>query len=99
MAEDILPLFLDCSTDWQRLLHIVPGGLGLSYKDALGSQYPKFMEKETNPPTMQELHLEKIADLMVDKIKPFIEQVVESAIANHSELITNMSYLADTCIH
>lgn len=34
LAEDVLPLYLDASTDWQVLGGAVPGGLGLSYTDA-----------------------------------------------------------------
>lgn len=35
--EDILPLFLEASTDWQMVCHVVPGGLNLCYSDALMS--------------------------------------------------------------
>jgi hypothetical protein len=33
--EDVLPLFLDASTDWQVVCRVVPGGLSLRYRDAL----------------------------------------------------------------
>jgi hypothetical protein len=32
--EDLLPLFLDASTDWQVACKVVPGGLGLTYSQA-----------------------------------------------------------------
>jgi len=33
-SEDVLHLYLDASTDWQVVNKIVPGGLGIAYKDA-----------------------------------------------------------------
>ncbi|KAG2110016.1 hypothetical protein DEU56DRAFT_985445 [Suillus clintonianus] len=33
-AEDLLPQFLQASTNWQLLMHTVPGGLELAYTDA-----------------------------------------------------------------
>ncbi|KAF8633670.1 hypothetical protein AX17_004413, partial [Amanita inopinata Kibby_2008] len=33
-AEDILPLYLEASTDWQIACQVVPGGLHLSYQEA-----------------------------------------------------------------
>ncbi|OCH83592.1 hypothetical protein OBBRIDRAFT_808891, partial [Obba rivulosa] len=40
-SEDILPLFLDASTDWQLRMRVVPGGLMIPYKEA---QSAKFQE-------------------------------------------------------
>jgi superfamily II DNA helicase RecQ len=37
--EDILPLFLEASTDWQIICRVVPGGLNLCYSDALMSSF------------------------------------------------------------
>jgi hypothetical protein len=33
-SEDVFHLFLEASTEWQKIFGVVPGGLGLSYKDA-----------------------------------------------------------------
>lgn len=38
-AEDVLPLFLDASTDWQVACKIVPGGHLLSYSEARASNF------------------------------------------------------------
>ncbi|KAJ3506846.1 hypothetical protein NLJ89_g6640 [Agrocybe chaxingu] len=38
-SEDVLPLFLDASTDWQLQCSVVPGGLRLSYNEARMSRF------------------------------------------------------------
>jgi hypothetical protein len=43
-AEDILPLFLDASTEWQVVCQVVPGGLGLSYKESLASNFDSLVQ-------------------------------------------------------
>jgi hypothetical protein len=37
--EDLLPLFLDASTDWQVACKVVPGGLGLTYSEARATNF------------------------------------------------------------
>lgn len=43
-AEDILPLFLQASTNWQLLMKTVPGGLGLAYTHASSQHFKKLAE-------------------------------------------------------
>jgi hypothetical protein len=38
-TEDIMALFLEASTEWQRLFKIVPGGISLPYFDTAMSNY------------------------------------------------------------
>ncbi len=38
-AEDVLPLYLDASTDWQVACHVVPGGHMLPYTEAISSNF------------------------------------------------------------
>ena len=38
-AEDVLPLYLDASTDWQVACHVVPGGHMLPYTEAISSKF------------------------------------------------------------
>ncbi|KAF8909042.1 hypothetical protein CPB84DRAFT_1843383 [Gymnopilus junonius] len=45
-SEDVLPLFLDASTDWQMECKVIPGGLVLSYRSALMSSFDKLVAKE-----------------------------------------------------
>ncbi|KAH9828612.1 uncharacterized protein C8Q71DRAFT_719204, partial [Rhodofomes roseus] len=35
-GEDVLPLYLDASTDWHKVTHTVPGGVMLPYDQAMG---------------------------------------------------------------
>lgn len=44
-SEDILPLFLKASTDWQVECHLVPGGLPLAYSDALMDRFEALKEE------------------------------------------------------
>ena len=43
-TEDIMALFLEASTEWQRLFKIVPGGVSLPYFDTAMSSYSKLQE-------------------------------------------------------
>ena len=44
VSEDILPLFLKASTDWQVECHLIPGGMRLAYSDALMSRFEALKE-------------------------------------------------------
>jgi hypothetical protein len=44
-SEDILPLYLDATTDWQVLCRVVPGGLHLRYEEALMSCFQPLVRK------------------------------------------------------
>lgn len=45
-AEDVLPLFLDASTDWQVACKIVPGGHLLPYKEAVASRFTSLVAEK-----------------------------------------------------
>ncbi|EMD31725.1 hypothetical protein CERSUDRAFT_100189 [Gelatoporia subvermispora B] len=38
-SEDIVPLYLDASVDWQLKMRVVPGGLMIPYQDALSCKF------------------------------------------------------------
>ncbi|KAG5335205.1 hypothetical protein C0989_001870 [Termitomyces sp. Mn162] len=44
VAEDVLPLYLDASTDWQIISRAVPGGLGLAYYDCQAIHFDKLVQ-------------------------------------------------------
>ncbi|KDR66012.1 hypothetical protein GALMADRAFT_148186 [Galerina marginata CBS 339.88] len=44
-AEDVLPLFLEVSTDWQIVCDVVPGGLGLPYRSTLMSHFQDLLKQ------------------------------------------------------
>jgi hypothetical protein len=86
MAEDVLPLFLDCSVDWQKILRVVPGGLGLSYQEAGGQYFSTLVNQGiiTNMPSGQNsresLEMERMTEMILDKLRPalnFTEQIKE----------------------
>ena len=43
-AEDLLPQFLQASTNWQLLMHTVPGGLQLPYSNARAHHFKELAE-------------------------------------------------------
>ncbi|KAJ6540770.1 hypothetical protein B0H19DRAFT_1078169 [Mycena capillaripes] len=45
ISEDIIFLFLEASVDWQKVLRVVPGGLGLPYFEARRSQFSSLERK------------------------------------------------------
>ncbi|KAJ7204869.1 hypothetical protein B0H12DRAFT_1035224 [Mycena haematopus] len=42
-SEDVFLVYLQTSTNWQRTLRVVPGGLGLSYKEAHHRNFDKLV--------------------------------------------------------
>jgi len=42
--EDLLPLYLDASTDWQIACKVVPGGLGLTYSEARATHFDSLVQ-------------------------------------------------------
>ena len=86
MAEDVLPLFLDSSTDRQKLLKVVPGGLGLAYQDAKGEHFAGLMKSGVitlmaNPQSDMEDLAEKIANkataAMVERLERMERMIKE----------------------
>lgn len=45
-AEDVLPLFLDASTDWQVACKVVPGGHLLPYNEATASRFTSLIAEK-----------------------------------------------------
>jgi hypothetical protein len=71
VAEDVLPLFLDHSTDWQKTLEVVPGGLCLEYKEAGGEQFSELLSQGVIklPRGGRGKHEEFDIEKMVEKLK------------------------------
>jgi hypothetical protein len=75
VAEDVLPLFLDHSTDWQKTLEVVPGGLSLEYWEAGGDKFAELLRMGVIKPAhggkekQEELHMEKMVSMVVEKLK------------------------------
>jgi hypothetical protein len=50
--EDLLPLFLDASTDWQLACKVVPGGLGLTYSEARATNFDSLVQAGKITPSL-----------------------------------------------
>lgn len=81
-SEDVLPLFLEASTDWQVECRTVPGGLGLKYSDARSSQFHDLVRngviKTSKSHHKEGMDLtEATVDLVIGKLRPIITSEVE----------------------
>ncbi|KAH7903590.1 hypothetical protein BJ138DRAFT_1020380, partial [Hygrophoropsis aurantiaca] len=96
-AEDIIPLFLDVSTHWQKLFGTVPGGLMLTYKQARAEYFDQLVADGTiSKPTIGRLRdhaipailpaisEDRIINNIVEKLQPQF-----SGIQNALSLITD----------
>ncbi|KAF9461605.1 hypothetical protein BDZ94DRAFT_1371120 [Collybia nuda] len=65
-AEDVLPLYLDASTEWQIECRTVPGGLSLPYPEARSFMYDNLVKSGTIPRSRRTVggSYEKVADLV-----------------------------------
>ncbi|KAJ6447481.1 hypothetical protein C8R45DRAFT_948512 [Mycena sanguinolenta] len=45
-AEDVFQVYLQTSTHWQRKIRVVPGGMGLSYKEAHHKHFDKLVPSD-----------------------------------------------------
>jgi hypothetical protein len=89
-GEDVLPLYLDSSTDWQKQLHVVPGGLQLTYKEASGKNFKDLVKAgvikfDSHQNQNASYDMDKIVDRIVEKLHPALESMVEVAVAKASQ--------------
>lgn len=81
VAEDVLPLYLDASTQWQIATGAVPGGLALPYPEARSEHFQALVEsgRIQVPPSMQgssKVQVESIVASVVQAIQPAIESTI-----------------------
>ncbi|KAG6884601.1 hypothetical protein C0992_006044, partial [Termitomyces sp. T32_za158] len=83
VAEDVLPLYLDASTQWQIATGAVPGGLALPYSQARSEHFNHLVESGliTVPPSKQDLPTLPV-DQIVSALVPSVIQALQPAIAN-----------------
>jgi hypothetical protein len=92
IAEDVLPLFLESSTDWQKILGVVPGGLGLVYKAAKGIHYAQLIGNGIIAPLHREaqrqeqLDINKLVTLIVDRLKSELVRDLSIISSRHKTL-------------
>ncbi|KAF9474387.1 hypothetical protein BDN70DRAFT_898983, partial [Pholiota conissans] len=81
--EDLLPLFLDASKDWQLACKLVPGGLGLSYMDSRAAFFQKLAQtgiiQLVNPSTTASSDLFNLLQEVRTEMKVFadIKQILQ----------------------
>lgn len=78
-SEDILPFFLDSSTDWHKVCKVVPGGLaGISYQQAKSTNFEALKTSKaftlgntlSSPTTHHTLDTNTLVDQVVARIEP-----------------------------
>lgn len=88
-AEDVLPLYLDASTDWQVACHIVPGGHILPYKDAVASAFAKLAAAKkikinySTPVTT----MEQVTDRVLKNLDLKLEEQTKSILSEMNQKI------------
>lgn len=94
VAEDVLPLYLDASTDWQIECKAVPGGLGLDYHQARAIRFDELVQvgaiQRANKTAGVDLEglAAKLAPMLSDQLTqavvaalgPAIQQLVEASL-------------------
>ncbi|KAG6895835.1 hypothetical protein C0992_012212 [Termitomyces sp. T32_za158] len=85
VAEDVLPLYLDASTDWQVASHTVPGGLGLSYQECRSIHFDKLVEAKkislrgsTNT-SSAEGSTKVLVQAVTEALQPVIQESIQQA--------------------
>lgn len=91
-AEDVLPLYLDASTDWQVACQIVPGGHMLPYPDAVASRFAtlaltkKIKINYSTPVTT----MEQVTERMLKEMDIKLEKHTNHLLSGISEHVNQM---------
>ncbi|KAG6867384.1 hypothetical protein C0993_003524, partial [Termitomyces sp. T159_Od127] len=85
VAEDVLPLYLEASTQWQIATGAVPGGLALPYSQARSHHFSALVESGliTVPHSIQDpptLPVNKIISALVPSVIQALQPAIASAI-------------------
>ena len=87
IAEEVLPLYLDYSGDFQRVLHIVPGGQFMHYKKAIDGWDSYKPTKSTNstptlapPSTVATVNTGDIVTQLMQQLGPLITTKIDQGI-------------------
>jgi hypothetical protein len=94
-SEDVLPLFLNTSTVWQKKCETVPGGQLLPYHQARSADFSRFQEaarenkrapansaaQQIVPPSRSEAwSMDDIAKRVADRLTPVLTSVIRAAV-------------------
>lgn len=104
VAEDVLPLYLDASTDWQIEAKAVPGGLGLSYQGArarsfddlvkLGAISRASIQAETstiNEDKLVAALLPVLKDQIMSQVSTTLSTIIEESVQRGVQAAVGMS--------
>ncbi|CAA7268913.1 unnamed protein product [Cyclocybe aegerita] len=81
-AEDILPLFLDASTDWQVANKITPGGHLLPYREAIAERFPELAQQGrikshfTGPHARTEKLVKEVSEAFEEKLSAHSKELI-----------------------
>lgn len=93
-AEDVLPLYLEFSTHWQIECKTVPGGLGLSYKEARSLNFDNLVKAGVicSPQTTDgDIQIaNQVASKVLQEITPTLESQAAHIITELRPLLTEM---------
>jgi hypothetical protein len=89
VAEDVLPLYLDCSTRWQVQCRVVPGGLALPYRKARSAHFNDLVRSghiACGPdPVQPSFDADSFAKKVVTGMQPALEQALAGPITSMIE--------------
>jgi len=103
-SEDVLPLYLDASTEWQIVCNVVPGGLALPYISATMSSFQSLVEQRIiKPPALaQKKDILSVLQHVLQRISSVeekVNQLIEPA-GSLSTAVPNPSTQGlDSCEH
>jgi len=94
-GEDVLPLFLNVSTDWQVANRITPGGYCLRYQDAIAEKYPALVKENVvksefiRPRGHTQDIVNKISKILDEKLAVQVTEVVNSLIPKLQQIVVD----------
>jgi hypothetical protein len=91
-SEDVLPLFLDASTEWQILCGVVPGGITLPYSAAKMDSFKQLASKK-----MFKVPQESEVKVLLHTLLNRIDRLVDERLLNRIDLLeTRLALNNDT---
>jgi hypothetical protein len=87
IPEDVLPLFLDSSTDWQKELHVVPGGLGLPYHACRAENFVPLVKlgvikhkMHSRQKTHGTVDIDDLVSKVMERLAPAMKEMMDEAV-------------------
>lgn len=84
-AEDVLPLFLQASTTWQKHCQVVPGGLGLPYTRARSDTFKDEKTIKMQNPSSDNTMIEQVVEQVVNRLTPMLDNIMQAIATTHNK--------------